>query len=90
MKRHDRKRKYGRGEVSLVDQGTIDYVSTAYFDQEKFKSIYYIKELFSANASIFKKKIQTQKHLLVTFVIKPRTFSGVGRSKSDNTNPKIF
>ena len=61
-KRHDRKRKrkYCRGEVSLVEQGTIDYVSTAYIDQEKFKSIYYIKELFSADASIFKKKSNSE------------------------------
>ena len=44
MKRHDRKRKYGRGEVSLVDQGTIDYVSTAYFDPKKIKKIEFIKE----------------------------------------------
>ena len=74
MKRHDRKRKYGRGEVSLVDQGTIDYVSTAYFDQEKFKSIYYIKELFSANASIFKKKFKLRNICLLPLSLNHELF----------------
>ena len=73
-------------------QDTIDYVSTAYFDQKKFKSIYYIKELFSADASIFKKKIKLRTICFadVSFTIRPRTFSGVGRSKSNNINPKII
>ena len=41
-----------RGKVSLVEQDTIDYVSTAYFEPKKSKG--YVM-LFSADATIFKK-----------------------------------
>ena len=47
-----------RGEVSLVEQDIIDYVSTVYFEPKKNQKLIFIKEilnmqLFSGDATIF-------------------------------------
>jgi hypothetical protein len=55
-----------RSEVSVVEQDTIEYVSTAYFEPKKRKkkedksNFFYkrdIMQVFSADATIFKKYI---------------------------------
>ena len=64
------------GDISLVEQDTIGYVSTAYFDQKKFKSIYYIKELFSADASNQNQTIQTHKSKLLVQIFHKQRVRG--------------